>query len=138
MTESIKDFTDEDLLQVFQINATQLSIARRKPNVYGEKLPEFIHDQREIEKEIDSRMTVDYMWEIEQIRQGQTAPATDIHPGNRYRHKVLRMLRLQVVDEYDFNGPLWSVRVFIGKAYACRFIVKTCTILEHFNKDEEI
>lgn len=136
MTESIKDFTDEDLLQIYQINATQISIAKRKPQIYGEKLPAFMHDRMEIDKEIDNRMTVDFMEEIDRIREGQ--PAESIEPGNRYRHKVLRMLRLQVVNEYDFTGPLWSVRVFIGKAYACRFIVKSTTILEHFTKDEDI
>lgn len=137
MIDSIKDLTDEYLLEIQQINAHQLSIARRKPEIYGSQLKQFIHDEREIDREIDARMSIDFMTELEDLRQGQPA-AQDIHPGDHYRHKVLTLLRLQVVDEYDYRGPLWSVRVLLGRAYACRFIVKSSTILEHFTKTTEV
>lgn len=137
MTDSIKDFADDCLLEIYEINARQLSIAKRKPELYGSKLQQFIHDQREIEKEIDGRMSIDFMHELDQLRHGYPAAGT-IHPGNLYRHKVLPLLRLQVVDEHDYRGPLYSVRCFIGRAYACRFIVKASTLLEHFNITTEI
>jgi hypothetical protein len=136
MIDSIKDLSDEYLLEIQQINAHQLSIARRKPEIYGSQLKQFIHDEREIDKEIDARMSIDFMNELDSLRHGQPA-AIAIHPGDLYRHKALPLLRLQVIDEYDYRGPLWSVRVFIGRAYACRFIVKSSTIIEHFTKTTE-
>lgn len=135
MTDSIQDFTDADLLQVYEINCTQLSIARRKPELYGSKMKEFLRDEREIEREINGRMSLDHMLELEMIRQGQPLA---INPGNRYRHKILRMLEIQVVDDQELPGQLWSVRVFISKVYACRLIVKAGTIIYHFDKCESL
>lgn len=133
MTDSIKDFTDEDLLEIYTINAHQLSIARRKPELYGSRMKEFIHDQTEIEKEIDGRQTIDYRWEIEAIKHGSNPL---IRPGRWFKHKVIGSIRIQIVDEYDFTGPMWTARAFLVKAYLCRFIVKTSTILEHFQPIE--
>lgn len=133
----IQFFTDEDLLNIYQINAHQLSIARRKPHLYAEKIPQFMQDQKEIEQEIEGRVSIDFMHELDQVRHGYTAAGT-IHPGNLYRHKVLPLLRLQVVDEHDYRGPLYSVRCFIGRSYACRFIVKASTLIEHFDLTTEI
>lgn len=133
----IQFFTDEDLLNIYQINAHQLSIARRKPHLYAEKIPQFMQDQREIEIEIEGRVSIDFMNDLQTIRNGQPIMRS-IYPGDLYRHKTLPLLRLQVVDEYDYRGPMWSVRVFIGRSYACRFIVKSSTILEHFTKTTEI
>lgn len=134
MTDSIKDFEDADLLESFQINAMALSIARKKPEIYHTKFHDLMKDQMEIEKEITGRMPIDYMWEIEQIKTGVREIKTGIRPGNQYKHVGIGCLRIQVIDEHDYNGPLWSVRVFIYKVYACRFIVKTSTILEHFQR----
>jgi hypothetical protein len=137
MTDSIKDFDDSDLLQVYEINAKQISIAKRKPDIYGTKIREFIQDQREIEKEIDGRMSIDFMCDLDLMRSGQPASQV-IHPGDVYRHRMLPLLRLQVVDEHDFRGPFFSVRCFISRTYACRFIVKGSTIMEHFTKTTEV
>lgn len=122
----IQFFTDEDLLALYQINAAQLSIARRKTNLYGDKIPQFLRDQMDIEREIDGRVSIDFMNELQELKQGS------IRPGNWYHHLCIPFLRLQVVDDHEHHGPLYSVRCFLGRTYACRFIVKSSTLSAQF------
>lgn len=108
---------------------------RNKPAQYNAlDLKEVAKDLNEIEREIESRLPVSFKWDIEKIQLGLTEPQHRVGEGHWYRHKDISLLRLQIVNEYDYNGPLWSARVFIGRVYACRFIIKTSTLLEHFTR----
>lgn len=133
----ITDLDDHTLLAMRTNCLQHLANMRKRPAIYHAlNRLEVQQDLQQLEREIESRLPVAFKWEVEKIQLGLTQPSHHIAPGNSYRHKVLPVLRLQIVNEYDYNGPLWSARLFIGKAYACRIIIKTSTLLEHFTRIE--
>jgi hypothetical protein len=136
MTNSINLLTDEDLLCLFQMNADEILVCRRRPSISnGLKAVQLRIDRKEIMDEIEYRLSPRYITELEDIKRVLAEKAMGgIKPGDRYRHKVIKALTIQVVDEAEFSGPVWSVRAMVTKIYACRLLVKTSTILEHFVK----
>jgi len=133
----ITDIDNATLLAMRTNCLHHLANMRKRPGIYhAVNRLEVQQDLHQLEREIESRLPVAFKWEVEKIQLGLTQPSHRIAEGNWYRHNVLRLLRLQIVNEYDYNGPLWSARLFIGKAYACRIIIKTSTLLEHFTRIE--
>lgn len=136
MTEGIEHFTDEDLLSIYEINCSQLSVARQKPNIHGWRMGQFLVDQKEIDKEIDKRMPKEFTYELEQIKRGLSKTPTEIRPGAMFRHCWAPMIKMVVADDANYQGPLWSVKLFMGKMYVCRVIIKAATLTDLFKPEK--
>jgi|GEM_PF-6835824 len=128
---TINQISDEVLLGLIHTNNVFLHVAKNKK--IGLNAEEIQQDQDRLMREVNNRLPISFKWDFEQI-QRSLSPRSGVHPGNYYRHKIIPLLKLQIVEEHDYNGPLWSCRCFAGKLYACRMIIRNSTLLEHFRK----
>jgi hypothetical protein len=129
----INEVSDEALLDIYANSCRHMARARRNLS-YEISLEDMQIDNDHIMREIMNRIPSTHKWCVDEIRKGLTEPARDIKAGMQYRHNVIRGLRLQICDEVDYKGPLFSCRAFIGSIYVCRFIIKQHTILQHFER----
>lgn len=126
----INDVSDKYLLDLFSNSCRHIVLAKR--GRHHMELEQLQLDNDHIMREVDRRLPASYRWQIEKIAFEQTTPEKDIRPGNRYKHNTLGMFQLQIVDTVDYNGPIFTVRAFIGRHYLCRILVKQATILAQF------
>ena len=134
---TIYTFTDRELLNALTSNHRNLNkerLLKRGGFPFApERFEQLQLDNDYIMREIMNRIPSTHMWEVEKIAAGETIPSK-VKPGNQYKHNIVGAVRLQVVDEYEFNGPLWTCRFHLGGKYICRIIVKQHTLLEHFTR----
>jgi len=126
----INTLTDEELLRAFACNCKHIAKARRNKDL--ENLAHYVSDADFIMREVGNRLPEEFQQEL-------TNMTSHIQPGNWYKHKTFGALRLQVIDDIEYQGPLWNCRVYIGNkwtrmVYINRFIIKQTTLTQHYQK----
>lgn len=122
----------EELCEMYD-NAWILKLAKqRNPYLFMWRLDALEIDMDILFETMENKIPTTHTWEIEQIKQGLTAPAHNIQPGHKYRFIRLmwHTLTIQVVSAHEEG--LWRCRMYHNGNYINSVYIKTHTILTHY------